>query len=332
LVASLPASPVVASEPASTVVASGPASPPLVASARASGLASVSLVVSGPASLDPSPLASGRVASASAAPSAPRASLVPPSARGSGSPASGSVEVLDEHAAVASTAREAPVKKAKRASRGRIELRECLISVAEERGEGGSHRASLFRGGAYPPFRAMSTLVTARLELRPVTLAIAVAILEGRRREEIEAVVHAEMPWAWPGRALLEQVFNASLDAIRADPETRLWGDRLMVTREGPPRVVGSIVFHGRPGADGTCEVSYGVEEASQNRGYATEALTACLAWALAQPECKVIEATTMAWHKGSARVLEKVGMKRAGTRRRDGSGEMLVYEIRREG
>jgi ribosomal-protein-alanine N-acetyltransferase len=176
----------------------------------------------------------------------------------------------------------------------------------------------------------MSALVTARLELRPVTLPIAVAVLEGRRRKEIEAVVQAEMPWTWPGRALVEQVFRASLDDIRADPETRLWGDRLMVTREGPPRVVGSIIFHGRPDADGRCEISYGVEETNQNRGYATEALTACLAWALAQPECRVIEATTMEWHKASARVLEKVGMKRAGKRRHETNGEMLVYEIHR--
>ena len=176
----------------------------------------------------------------------------------------------------------------------------------------------------------MSALVTPRLELRPVTLPIAVAVLEGRRREEIETVVQAEMPWTWPGRTLVEQVFRASLDDIRADPETRLWGDRLMVTREGPPRVVGSIIFHGRPGADGTCEISYGVEEGSQKRGFATEALTACLAWALAQPECRVIEATTMEWHKASARVLEKVGMKLGGKRQHETSGEMLVYEIRR--
>ncbi len=178
----------------------------------------------------------------------------------------------------------------------------------------------------------MTALLTARLELRAVTLPIAVAILEGRRREEIESVVGAEMPWAWPGRALLEQVFIASLDAVRADPEMRLWGDRLMVTREGPPRVVGSVIFHGRPDADGRCEISYGVEETNQNRGYATEALTATLAWALAQPECRVVEATTTAWHKASARVLEKVGMKRAGKREDAKSGEMVVYAMRREG
>ena len=174
-------------------------------------------------------------------------------------------------------------------------------------------------------------LVTKQLELRPVTLAIAEAILEGRRRSDIEAVVQAEMPWAWPGRTLIEQVFRASLEAVRADPETRLWGDHLMVTREAPARVVGSVIFHGRPDAEGRCEISYGVEETNQKRGYATEAMTAVVAWALAQPECRVIEATTTPWHKASSRLLEKVGMKLVGKRQHESDGEVLVYEIRRE-
>ncbi len=172
----------------------------------------------------------------------------------------------------------------------------------------------------------MTVLFTARLELRPITLPIAIAVLEGKRRTEIEALVGAEMPWAWPGRALVEQAFRASLDAVRADPELRLWGDRFMITREEPRRVVGSIVFHGRPDATGRCEIAYGIDEASQNKGYGTEALKATLEWALAQPECSVIEARTTQWHKASARVLEKIGMKPV----QPAKGEMVVYEIRR--
>jgi ribosomal-protein-alanine N-acetyltransferase len=171
----------------------------------------------------------------------------------------------------------------------------------------------------------MSVLVTDRLELRPITLDIAVAVLEGRRRTDIEKLVGAEMPWAWPGRALVEQAFRASLDAIRADPVTRLWGDRFMITREEPRRVVGSVVFHGKPDAQGRCAIAYGVDEASQNQGYGTEALKAVVTWALAQPECSIIEATTTPWHKASSRVLEKAGMKLVGKR-----DEMLLYEIGR--
>lgn len=174
----------------------------------------------------------------------------------------------------------------------------------------------------------MESLLTPRLELRPITLPIVIAFLEEGRRE-IEAMIGAEMPWTWPSRALVEQVFEVSLDAIRAEPEKRLWGDRLIITRSEKPQVIGSVVFHGRPDDDGACEVGYGIEDTSQGKGYATEALSACTAWALAQPECRVVRARTSAWHKGSIRLLEKVGMKLVGEEG-EGDGQMRVYELRR--
>jgi [ribosomal protein S5]-alanine N-acetyltransferase len=177
----------------------------------------------------------------------------------------------------------------------------------------------------------MDSLFTPRLELRPITLPIVLAVLEGRRRSDIEAMIGAEMPWTWPSRQLVEQVFQASLEAVRADPDKRLWGDRLMVTREGPPAVVGSIIFDGRPGPSGTCSIGYGVEEANQRKGYATEALRATLDWAFAQPECQRIRATTSAWHQGSIRVLEKIGMRLVAEQEdAEGDGRILVYEIGR--
>lgn len=169
-------------------------------------------------------------------------------------------------------------------------------------------------------------LITSRLELRPLSLPLVSALLESRPRSEIEKIVGAELPWTWPSRALVDQAFPASLEAVKADPEKRLWGDRLMVTREAPVRVVGSVIFRGRPGDDGVAEVAFGVEDASQSQGYATEALTACVEWALAQPECKLVRATTTDWHKASKKLLERVGMRVAGERTEDGS-RMLVYE-----
>ena len=177
---------------------------------------------------------------------------------------------------------------------------------------------------------ALAVLTTMRLELRPITSAQVVAILEGGRRQDIEKLVGAEMPWTWPSQILVEQVFRGSVDAVRADPKARLWGDRFIVLREGPPRVVGSVVFHGRPGADGVGEIGYGIEETNQGKGYGTEALTAAIAWALAQPECRSIRAETTAWHKPSLRVLEKVGLRIVGEYEDPERGKMLVHEIHR--
>jgi RimJ/RimL family protein N-acetyltransferase len=175
-----------------------------------------------------------------------------------------------------------------------------------------------------------TVLRTARLELLPMTIGMVEAVLQGRR-EEAEALASAEMPDRWPNHELIERAFTMTLESIRADPEGRLWGARVMVARgDGAERrVVGSIVFRGAPALDGTSEIAYGVEERSQGRGYATEGVGASVEWALEQAGVRSVLATTFAWHKASVRVLEKVGMTAIGSREHETMGEMLVYERR---
>ena len=173
------------------------------------------------------------------------------------------------------------------------------------------------------------TLFTPRLELVPVSLAMVEAVYKSDR-DDLERLAEARVPDAWPGKALVERAFSTSLEAIRADPPTRLWGDRLMILREElPRRLVGSVVFHGRPGEDGVAEIGYGVEEESQRNGYATEAVCACIEWALTQPGCRAVRATTFPWHRPSLRVIEKSGMTRVDSREHEVLGELLVFEIR---
>jgi ribosomal-protein-alanine N-acetyltransferase len=182
------------------------------------------------------------------------------------------------------------------------------------------------------PDVTMTTLRTARLELVPMTLAMVEAVMLGRR-EDSEDLARARMPERWPNRELIERAFPVSLDDLRADPEARLWGARVMVAATPTPderRVVGSIVFHGRPGADGIAEIAYGVEEASQRRGFASEAVSSCVDWALAQPGVLAVQATTFSWHHPSLRVIANVGMVHVGEREHETMGEMLVFERRR--
>ena len=186
----------------------------------------------------------------------------------------------------------------------------------------------------------MAILETPRLTLLPITLPLVEAVMADRR-DEAEALVGARMPARWPNRELIERAFVAPLEAIRADPENGLWGDRVMITRidEGGglgaapvprvPRVIGSVVFHGRPGADGVAEVAYGVEEGSQGRGFATEAVRASVAWALRQPGVRAVQAATFGWHVASLRVIEKVGMVAVGVRDHELLGELQIFETR---
>jgi RimJ/RimL family protein N-acetyltransferase len=175
-----------------------------------------------------------------------------------------------------------------------------------------------------------AVLQTARLELMPMSLAIVEAVLRGHR-ETAESLARARMPERWPNRDLIERAFAVSLESVRANPAARLWGGRVVIwrTADAERRVVGSVVFRGEP-EGGASEIAYGVEEASQGQGIATEAVGACVAWALEQPGVETVQATTFAWHRASVRVLEKVGMVPSGTREHDMLGEMLVFERRR--
>lgn len=187
----------------------------------------------------------------------------------------------------------------------------------------------------------MPALTTPRLRLVPITLAMIEGVMR-RDRAAAEAALDAclrdhgddlpacaRFPDAWPNEELVARAFPFSLDAIRAAPETRLWGDSLVLPIEGPPRVLGSVVFKGRP-ADGIAEVGYGIEDGSRDQGLATEATRACVDWALEQPGITAVQATTFPWHHASLGVIRKLGMIPCGTREHDMLGELLVFERRR--
>lgn len=173
----------------------------------------------------------------------------------------------------------------------------------------------------------MPALVTERLRLVPITLEAIEAVLD-RDQPRAEAIVGARFPPGWPDAPLLDVGFPYSRDAIRAAPEIRLWGDSLVVLRD-EPRIVGSVVFHGRP-TDGIAEIGYAIEERARGVGLATEATRACVEWALGQPDIAAIHATTFPWHVASLGVIRKLGMRQVATRDHDTLGELLVFERRR--
>src|SRR5262245_10529630 len=143
----------------------------------------------------------------------------------------------------------------------------------------------------------MPALLTERLRLLPITLDVIEAVLD-HDKSRAESLINASFPDQWPADDLIALGFPFSRIALRADPETRLWGDSLVLLR-AEPRVIGSVVFHGRP-ADGVAEVAYAIEETSRCQGYACEATGACIEWALAQPGIVSVQATTFPWHFAS--------------------------------
>jgi RimJ/RimL family protein N-acetyltransferase len=172
-------------------------------------------------------------------------------------------------------------------------------------------------------------ITTNRLQLVPITLDIVEAVLGGRR-SETETLIGAKMPSMWPGRALVERAFLARIDEIRANPDHRLWGDRVAVTRDPEPRVIGSVIFHGGPDNRGSVEVAYGIEEESQRQGFGHEAVHAAVSWAFHEPRVQIVRASTFTWHIASRRILERIGFRVVDTCC-DILGEMLELEVSRQ-
>ena len=70
---------------------------------------------------------------------------------------------------------------------------------------------------------------------------------------------------------------------------------------------IGELCFKGLS-EDGITEIGYGILEKYQDCGYATEAVSALVDWALNQPGVKCVTAETEESNIASIRVLEKSG------------------------
>ena len=92
--------------------------------------------------------------------------------------------------------------------------------------------------------------------------------------------------------------------------------------------------FHLRPNKEDPPdepELGYRLVQSAWGKGYATEGSRAVLHWTLQQAGVQRVIATTPAWHRASLRVIEKLGMRPAGTLDHDLLGELLVFERFRE-
>ncbi len=76
---------------------------------------------------------------------------------------------------------------------------------------------------------------------------------------------------------------------------------------------VGGVCFKGAPDADGRVEIGYGIDEAYRRKGYASEAVAAVTAWALAEPDIQCVCAQTLADNAASQGVLRRNGFVRNG-------------------
>ena len=143
------------------------------------------------------------------------------------------------------------------------------------------------------------SVVTSRLEMRPLTAAECRALLDGQAPRAVDG---------FPAEADLV-IARLVVEGLLEPGE---WGPRVVVERSSG-LVVGSVGFKGSPAPAGSAagdvaaEIGFALAPSARGRGYATEAVTAVVSWARDQGLGRVV-AECDADNLASRAVLERTG------------------------
>ena len=115
----------------------------------------------------------------------------------------------------------------------------------------------------------------------------------------------------------MKAAYGQMLDGCLQHPDQYDWYAMWMIERKDGTHI-GDFCFKGAP-VNGAVEIGYGIFDAYQGQGYASEAVQAAVTWALDQSGVHCVEAETEPDNKASQRVLEKCGFRPSGTTGEEG-------------
>ena len=174
-------------------------------------------------------------------------------------------------------------------------------------------------------------IATGRLELIPGAPEIFRARVDDRDALS-RFLGGARVPGEWPPELYDQDAVDWTAKYLDDNPEAEGWAVWFIVLRpaeaEGGERTaIGCCGFKGKPLADGTCEIGYGLLAQFRQSGYASEAARALIGRAFSHPGVTRVIAETYPELVASIRVMEKNGLRFAG----DGSEERVIrYELTR--
>lgn len=148
----------------------------------------------------------------------------------------------------------------------------------------------------------LALLPTTRLKFVPLSFEIKASFSKDRKNFAKEFGL--EVPDGWP---LFPEAFNID-ETLDAETAPDVWGGYLFLNFAGT-KIIGNGGFVGAPNDDGQVEIGYEIAPEYQNLGFATEAATEMLSFALCNGANRVI-AHTLAKESASNSVLKKIGMK----------------------
>jgi RimJ/RimL family protein N-acetyltransferase len=182
----------------------------------------------------------------------------------------------------------------------------------------------------------LSPIYSRRLSLVPLTTEL-LSLMSGDTARQ--------RPFDWP-RWWPDETDRRVLriwQARAAVERNVVWGPRALVDELGrmvghagfhvPPQplavALGDATFVGvrEPDVEGVVELGYTIFPSERGRGYATEAVTALVEWAVETEEVRVVLAAIVHGNDASVRVLERVGgFVEIGTCRTDEGAVEVVY------
>lgn len=107
--------------------------------------------------------------------------------------------------------------------------------------------------------------------------------------------------------AEMKTAYGEMIQCMKENPGQEYWGSAWNIMLHDGTRV-GDLCFKGAPNEKGEVEIGYGIDEAMQGNGYATEMVAAMIHWASVQPNVKAIVAETEVSNHVSQKVLKKNG------------------------
>ena len=125
-------------------------------------------------------------------------------------------------------------------------------------------------------------------------------------REQMEAMIATEQDEE------LKKAYTEMMEGCLRNPDQWDWYAAWMIEKTDGTHI-GDLCFKGLR-ENGIVEIGYGILEAYQGQGYATEVVRAACRWAFGHTEVKSLEAETNVENAASQRVLEKCGFRPNGT------------------
>jgi RimJ/RimL family protein N-acetyltransferase len=154
---------------------------------------------------------------------------------------------------------------------------------------------------------------TQNLRLVPNTPQYLLSLFEGPGRYE------QNIGFA-PAEGLREFMGSASADVspdflarLQASTSPDIWTHGFALMHLPSQTVIGMGGYKGPPDAAGMVEIAYGIVPSHRNKGYATEAARALVAYAFNTGRVSIVRAHTLPEPNASTRVLAKCGFNRVG-------------------